>query len=135
MTHSINQFWREFDDTEITHSIAHYLLSIDALLSEKGYARGVDIANALSITAGSCSIGLKSLQKKWYIQEDESKFISLSTTGKTIVSTVLWNRDILSRFFMTKLGLPRDIATTNACKIEHLIDSEVVDGMAKLLKI
>ncbi len=56
MTHTINQFWREFDDTEITHSIAHYLLSIDALLGEKGYARGVDIANALSITAGSCSI-------------------------------------------------------------------------------
>jgi DtxR family Mn-dependent transcriptional regulator len=64
MIHTINQFWKEFDGTEITHSIAHYLLSIDALLSEKGYARGVDIAHALAITAGSCSIGLKSLQKK-----------------------------------------------------------------------
>jgi DtxR family Mn-dependent transcriptional regulator len=133
MTHTINQFWREFDDTEITHSIAHYLLSIDALLGEKGYARGVDIANALSITAGSCSIGLKSLQKKGYIQEDESKFVSLTEAGKIIVTTILGNRDILSRFFMDQLRLPRDIATTNACKIEHLLDAEVIDGMRKMM--
>ena len=64
MSHEVNQVWKEFEENEISHSAAHYLLAIDELHEDMGYARSIDIARELDITAGSCSTGLKSLIKK-----------------------------------------------------------------------
>jgi DtxR family Mn-dependent transcriptional regulator len=64
MSHETNQVWKEFEENEITHSVAHYLLAIDELRNDLGYARGVDISKELEISAASCSNGLKSLLKK-----------------------------------------------------------------------
>ncbi len=40
-------------DNELTHSMAHYLLTIHKLKEEKGYARVTDIAKELGLTKGS----------------------------------------------------------------------------------
>lgn len=56
MQKCLNDVWKELNTIEITHSMIHYLYAIDFLLKKNGYARGVDIANNLEITAGSCSI-------------------------------------------------------------------------------
>lgn len=64
MSHKANQVWKEFEENEITHSVAHYLMAIDELHKDFGYARAVDIAKELEISAASCSNGLKSLLKK-----------------------------------------------------------------------
>jgi len=53
--------WKEYESNPLTHSAAHYLMTIRALLQERGYARVTDIARALNITRGSCSISLKPL--------------------------------------------------------------------------
>jgi hypothetical protein len=31
MSHESNQVWKEFEENEITHSVAHYLMAIDEL--------------------------------------------------------------------------------------------------------
>ncbi len=64
MHHHINDVWKKYEEHEVTHSVVHYLFSIDVLLAEKGYARATDIAKMLGITPGSCSISLKKLIKK-----------------------------------------------------------------------
>lgn len=55
MSHESNQVWKEFEENSISHSVAHYLLAIDALKADNGYARSIDIARELDITPGSCS--------------------------------------------------------------------------------
>ena len=67
MSHESNQVWKEFEENDISHSAAHYLLAIDELFEDLWYSRAVDIARELDITAGSCSTWLKSLLKKWLI--------------------------------------------------------------------
>ena len=59
MSHPTSEVWKEFEENMITHSAAHYLLAIDELIEDNGYARSIDIARELDITAGSCSTGLK----------------------------------------------------------------------------
>jgi Mn-dependent DtxR family transcriptional regulator len=51
MSHESNQVWKEFEENSISHSAAHYLLAIDQLREDNGYARSVDIARELDITA------------------------------------------------------------------------------------
>jgi len=64
MSHESNQVWKEFEENEITHSVAHYLMAIDELHEDVGYARAVDISKELEISAASCSNGIKSLLRK-----------------------------------------------------------------------
>lgn len=123
----LNQVWKEYDDTEVTHSIIHYLFAIDELHKNKWYARAVDIANNLNITAWSCSISLKNLVKKWLINEDENKFYWLSEKWKNIVNNTIKKREVLFDFFYKKLWINKEIANINACKIEHLIWEEIIN--------
>jgi DtxR family Mn-dependent transcriptional regulator len=126
--------WKEFEEQKITHSAIHYLFAVEQCLEEFWYARAVDISRALNITPGSCSTGLKSLLKKEFIVEDQNKFIRLSAYGEKIVRVVEANRDALIVFFRDTLGLDEDMALKNACKVEHLLDAEVVERMKKLKK-
>ena len=57
------EIWKEFEHNEITHSGAHYLMTIHALIEDHGYARVSDVARNMHITPGSASIMIKSLKQ------------------------------------------------------------------------
>jgi len=134
MSHESSQVWKEFEENSISHSAAHYLLAIDELHDDMWYARSVDIARELEITAGSCSTGLKSLMKKWFIQEDKNRFILLSETWKSAVEKIKTNRKLFIDFFTDTLWCKQDEAIVTACKIEHLISGHVARKLEKFLK-
>lgn len=133
MSHESNQVWKEFEENDISHSAAHYLLAIDELFEDLWYSRAVDIARELDITAGSCSTWLKSLLKKWLIEEDKNKFILLSESGKNVVEKIKQNRDLFIGFFHTILWARHEEAVINACKIEHLISPHIARKLKKFL--
>ena len=131
MHHDASSVWKEYDDNRVTHSAAHYLFAIEELLTENGYARAVDIAKKLEITAGSCSVGIKWLLKKEFIVEDENKFIRLSEEWERIVKDTKRNREAFTKFFEKELGFSEEEATINACKIEHLLHPKVGKKLLK----
>lgn len=134
MSHESSQVWKEFDENTITHSAAHYLLAIEELHHDNGYARSVDIARELDITAGSCSTWLKSLLRKWLIEEDKNKFILLSESGKNIVEKIQKNRKLFISFFTKILWAKEEESIITACKIEHLIGNHITRKMEKFLE-
>lgn len=133
MSHESNQVWKEFEENEITHSVAHYLLAIDELRSDLWYARAVDISKELEISAASCSNGIKSLLKKWLINEDSNKFISLSEDGQNAVEKIQHNRELFIHFFRNTLWANMEESVVNACKIEHLISPHITRKLKKFL--
>jgi DtxR family Mn-dependent transcriptional regulator len=118
------EVWKEFEDNQITHSAAHYLMAIKQLLEDNGYARVTDIAKALNITRGSCSISLKPLKKRGYVVEDENRFLKLSDEGQRLAELVELNDKLLEVLFDEVLGVDPDQAEIDACKIEHLLSIE-----------
>jgi Mn-dependent DtxR family transcriptional regulator len=133
MSHESNQVWKQFEENSISHSAAHYLLAIDELREDDWYARSVDIARELDITAGSCSTGLKWLMKKWLIQEDKNRFILLSETGQNAVDKIKKNRELFIQFFTQTLWAKSEEAIITACKIEHLVSSHISRKLDKFL--
>lgn len=117
--------WKKFEENEPTHSTAHHLMAIHQLLSQQGYARGVDVARHLNISRASVSIMLGKLRKQGYLEEDENKFVRLTGSGRTLAEQISINRRVLTRFLGGCLHLPPEEAEVNACKIEHLISDEV----------
>ncbi|HMO05719.1 MAG TPA: metal-dependent transcriptional regulator [Kiritimatiellia bacterium] len=119
-----NEVWKTFDENALTHSAAHYLMTIQDLLQSQGYARVTDIAKQLNITRGSCSISLKPLKKRGLVVEDHNKFLSLSEEGKRLALIVEKNDELLEAFLKDVLGVSSDQAEVDACKIEHLLSIE-----------
>lgn len=134
MSHESSQVWKEFEENSISHSAAHYLLAIHELHEDMWYARSVDIARELEITAWSCSTGLKSLMKKWFIQEDKNKFILLSELWKSAVEKIKTNRALFIEFFTEVLWAKQEESIIAACKIEHLISWHIARKLEKFLE-
>ena len=122
--------WKEFSENVITHSGAHHLIAVMELLDKHGYARVSDVARSLGVTSGSASINLKSLKAKGLVIEDTNRFLLLSPEGRTLGEAIIQRRDILTRFFITILGVSPEQAEIDACKTEHLLSPETTTKMA-----
>ncbi len=126
--------WKYFEENQLTHSAAHYLMTILALLGDQGYARVTDIANALHITRGSCSISLKPLKKRGLVVEDHNKFLSLSEEGRRLAELISQNDELLQTLFRDLLGVSPEQAEIDACKIEHLVSIETSVKLAQFFR-
>ena len=118
------EVWKTYEENLLTHSAAHYLMTIHELLAMQGYARVTDIAKRLNITRGSCSISLKPLKKRGLVVEDQNKFLSLSEEGRRLAEVVEKNDELLEILFRDVLGVDPDQSEVDACKIEHLLSIE-----------
>lgn len=116
--------WKEFENNEITHSMAHYLMAINELHKRQGYARVTDVARELEITPGSASVSIKTLKSRGYVDEDHNRFLKLSSDGERLAHEIHINNILFVQFFREILGLSESQANIDACKVEHLVSSE-----------
>ena len=135
MSKDINDsaYWREFEKNELTHSAAHYLMAIDSLREELGYARVTDVAEKLEVSRGAASMSIAHLKKRGWVKEDPNRFLLLDDKGEAMANIVERNFRILSNFFSNVLELPKDIAFADACKMEHLMSLETGKQLIELM--
>ncbi len=136
MSKSINDssYWREFERNDITHSAAHYLMAIDALREEFGYARVTDVADMLEVSRGAASMSLTQLKKRGWVEEDPHRFLLLTDEGRFMAQLVERNFQILSKFFQDVLKVPKEVALGDACKMEHLMSLETGRRLTGLMR-
>jgi Mn-dependent DtxR family transcriptional regulator len=125
--------WKQFDENPVTHSGAHYLMAVDTLLRQQGYARVSDVARFLEVTTGSASVSLKTLKQRGLIEEDHNRFLHLSQEGAAIAHRIQVNKQMLISLLRDVLGVPEESADIDACKIEHLLSDEVRKGLRTFL--
>lgn len=132
--HNHSKVWKEFNKNEITHSIAHYLITIHELLTTQGYARLSDVALKLNISKGSLSTSLKPLIKKGLIIEDQNKHLTLSDEAFEIAIQIENTYSVVEKFLHEIIGISLKQAQIDACKIEHLISEETSSGLIGMYK-
>ncbi len=126
--------WKEFGKNDLTHSSAHYLMTIHHLLETQGYARLSDVAKRLNISKGSLSTSLKPLFKKNLIEEDDNKHIFLTEEGQNHAIKIK-NTDVIFKHFLTDiLNVDEETAEIDACKVEHLLSTNSTAKILKLIK-
>ena len=104
-------------------SIENYLETIYVLSQNGKPVRAVDIANFLEFSKPTVSVALKRLKNLNYINLDEHKHITLTKTGEEIALSMS-NRHIILSDWLIMLGVDKDIAVADACKIEHEISED-----------
>lgn len=117
---------------KILESAENYLEAVLIIRKQKGTVRAIDIVNYLGFSKPSVSVAMKQLETNGYITRDEDGHISLTDEGTKIASKMYERHTVLSEMFM-KLGVPKEIAVEDACKIEHHLSQETFDCLKKHL--
>jgi Mn-dependent DtxR family transcriptional regulator len=118
----------------IHESGENYLETILVLQNKNGYVRSIDIATELGFTKPSISRAMSILKKSEYITMERSGQIKLTEKGLAKANEIYERHRIISEYFEKVLGVSKEIADRDACKIEHVISQESFDKMKNLIK-
>jgi DtxR family transcriptional regulator, Mn-dependent transcriptional regulator len=114
----------------LTTTMEDYLEAIAWLIEEKGVARVRDIAASLSVHKSTVTAALKSLAEKGLVNYSAYEAATLTADGGEIAQDVIRRHKIVREFFIEVLSIEHDIADANACRIEHVLDAEVLERLA-----
>ena len=115
---------------QTNESAENYLETILILSRQLPVVRSVDIANELGFKKSSVSIAMKNLREKEHITVTNAGFIYLTESGKAIAEMIYERHEMITDF-LTKLGVPNEIASEDACRIEHVISTESFAALKK----
>ena len=113
---------------KIQESAENYLETILMLSKKQPSVRSIDIANELSYTKASVSIAMKNLRENGYVRVDNDGYITLTEKGLTIAETMYERHTLLSNW-LTQLGVNKETALEDACRIEHVLSSESFEAI------
>ncbi|MBE6575279.1 MAG: metal-dependent transcriptional regulator [Ruminococcaceae bacterium] len=108
---------------KVLESAENYLETIYILGQQSNGVHAIDIAGELGFSKPSVSIAMKRLRENGYITIDEFQHISLTPSGLEIAERVYKRHDLLRRLLM-RLGVSEEIASNDACRIEHVLSEE-----------
>ncbi|WP_147613231.1 metal-dependent transcriptional regulator [Treponema pectinovorum] len=111
-----------------------YLEAILRLQLENGFVRSVDIANKLGVSRPSVSRAMGLLEKDGYIEFNLGNTIKLTEKGQAKAEDVFGRHKLLTIFLKKITGLSEEQCEENACRVEHQIDVDVVNGIKAWLK-
>lgn len=109
-----------------------YIETIFILTKENDNVRSIDVCERMGYSKPSVSRAIGILKRNGYITVDSSGYISLTQSGTEIAERMYERHTILTKF-LEKLGVPQDIAVSDACKMEHILSDESFDAMKKHL--
>ncbi len=118
---------------KILESSENYLETILILQKRNGEVRSIDIANELSFSKASVSVAMKQLRENEYINVDDSGYITLKPAGLEIANN-MYERHITLAKALEKIGVSKDVAVQDACKIEHIISTETFEAVKKYVQ-
>lgn len=117
----------------INESAENYLETILVLSQKHPVVRSVDIAEELGFKKSSVSVAMKNLREKEHITVTKEGFIYLTESGQKIAEMIYERHEFLTEW-LSRLGVDRQIASEDACRIEHVISQESFEAIKKYIK-
>ena len=98
------------------------------ILSQSGEpVHAVDVAKHMSFSKPSVSRALGLLRDGGYLEVDSQGHLHLSPSGAEVAEKI-YERHRLMTEFLVYLGVDREVAAEDACKMEHDISEESFDA-------
>lgn len=118
---------------KINESSEDYLETILILSEKNPVVRSVDIAEEMNFKKSSVSVAMKHLREREMITVTKEGFIYLTDEGKKIAEMIYERHLFLSEWLM-KLGVSRETALEDACRMEHCMSQESFLAMKRFIE-
>jgi len=100
-----------------------YLETIHILSKKNPSVRSIDVCEHMGFSKPSVSRAVGLLREGGYLEMDASGYLTLTESGKEVAEKIYERHNILTKF-LQNLGVSADVASEDACKIEHYISDE-----------
>ena len=118
----------------IYESGENYLETILILESRNGVVRSIDIANEMGFSKPSVSRAMSLFRTDGLINVSEEGHIHLTEKGSRIANEVYDRHNTITEFLVDALQIEKEIASQDACRIEHVISEETFEKMKQYLQ-
>lgn len=112
----------------------NYLETILMLQNQQKIVRSIDVARKLSVSKPSVSRAMGILKNEGYIDMAENGPIELTEKGLEKAQKIYKRHRILTEFLEIITKVPKSQAEENACRIEHVLDEDVFQGIQQYLE-
>lgn len=110
-----------------------YLETIYVLSKKLDNVRSIDIASQMGFSKPSVSRAMGVLKEKEYIEIDGSGNVTLTKSGLRIAKTIYERHTVLTDVLVA-LGVDKETATDDACRIEHYISDKTFKAIKKYIR-
>ena len=115
---------------QIQESGEMYLESILVLSKKLPAVRSIDICEHLGYSKPSVSRAVGLLKSGGYINVEPTGYITLTADGLEIAEKIYERHTVLTEMLLA-LGVEKEIATADACRLEHAISDESFAAIKK----
>lgn len=119
---------------DIYESGEMYLETIFRLKKKQEQVRSVDIVNDLNYAKSSVSRGINILKDGGFITVDNDGVIEFTPTGVEKAEQIYERHVTITKFLINELGLDKEIAEADACRIEHVISVQTFNAIKEKIK-
>ena len=105
-----------------------YLETILVLSRKNSFVRSVDISEHMGYSKPSVSRAVSLLKAGNYITIDDEGHIHLTEEGRCVAEKILSRHTLLTEM-LVHLGVSRETAAADACKMEHVISDETFEAI------
>ena len=109
-----------------------YLESIYVLIQKNGAVRSIDVVEYMGFSKPSVSRAVNLLKGDGYISIADNGYITLTEKGISVAEKIYERHKVLSAF-LVKIGVDEEVATKDACKIEHVISDTTLEAIKRFL--
>ncbi len=127
-----NRFVRIRDD-HANETAADYVARIDDLIAKHGEARAVDVATHLGVSHVTVTKTIQRLQREGLVTSMPYRSIFLTDAGKDLAQHARM-KHLIVLDFLKALGVPSEVAETDAEGIEHHVSEATLAAMAKFIQ-
>jgi Mn-dependent DtxR family transcriptional regulator len=100
-----------------------YLEAIFVLSRERGRVRSIDVSEYLGYSKPSVSRAVGLLKNGEYLTVDPDGSLILTDSGREIAEKIYERHTFLTEL-LTRMGVSRETAAEDACRLEHAISDE-----------
>ena len=117
---------------QIQESGEMYLETI-LVLSKKGPVRAIDVGEYMGYSKPSVSRAMGLLKNGGYVTSDAEGYLTLTEAGMQVARKI-FERHTLITDFLVELGVDKQTASEDACRIEHHISDQSFNAIKNFAK-
>lgn len=114
----------------VSEAIENYLETIYILSQQQNEVHAIDICSYLSYSRPTVSIVLRQMREHGLVTVNEDNHIYLTEEGLRVATHIYERHEVLTRLLMA-LGVSRETALHDACKIEHDLSDETFEALKR----
>ena len=110
-----------------------YLETIYVLSKEKTGVHSIDVSEHMGYSKPSVSRAIGILKSGGYVEMAEDGSLTLTESGLSVAEQIYERHTILTEC-LVRLGVDRETAAEDACKMEHVISDESMAALKKFIE-